>query len=185
MVQLWFTSDFHFDHKNIIRFNNRPFDPNDVSNMNDRIITFFNERVDKRDIVYYLGDFAWTKNPKRLWHFANQLNGLWTFVMGNHDYAFNLKPFFHEFGECVVDLVTIKWKKEKITLCHYPLRSWPASHHGSWHLHGHMHLKQQENNGKVMDVGVDANNFRPVSFDEVKAYMDKQLCPEEYHTSLV
>ena len=188
MVQLFFTSDFHLDHKNIIGHSNRPFNPRNVEAMNEKIISNFNEKVAKRDIVYFLGDFAWTKNPKRLWYFANKLNGLWTFVMGNHDYAFNLKPFFHEFGESVVDLVTIRWQKEKLILCHYPMESWDASHHGSWHLHGHVHSHMQRKNGKKMDIGVDANSFWPVSFDDVKRYMDKQLTlkeQKEYHASLV
>ena len=196
------------EHKNILRHCRRPFDPRDVEAMNEKIISNFNDKVGERDIVYFLGDFAWTKNPQRLWYFANKLNGLWTFVMGNHDYGMNLRPFFEELVvfqkvgtlkiseleklkiQCrhIVDLKTIRWQKEKLILCHYPLASWDASHHGSWHLHGHVHSKLQKNNGKKMDIGVDANSFWPVSFDEVKRYMDKQLSPEEqldYHASLV
>lgn len=53
---VFFTSDTHFNHANIIRFCNRPF--KDVSHMNEAIISNWNRVVGPEDIVFHLGDFC-------------------------------------------------------------------------------------------------------------------------------
>lgn len=54
-MEIYFTSDLHLGHDNIIRFCNRPF--SSVEEMNDRIIQNYNSIVHKNDLVYILGDF--------------------------------------------------------------------------------------------------------------------------------
>ena len=54
---IFFTSDTHFHHDNIIRFCNRPF--KDVYHMDEELIKRWNEKVGPDDIIYHLGDFAW------------------------------------------------------------------------------------------------------------------------------
>ena len=66
-----------------------------------------------------------------------------------------------------------------ITLCHYPMISWNKSHYNSWLLYGHVHNNEIPLKGKMMNVGVDVNNFYPVSFTQVKEYMNKQ--PNNYN----
>lgn len=68
--KVFFTSDTHFYHGNIIRFCNRPF--KDVEVMNETIISNWNNTVGQDDIVFHLGDFClggsaeWTKILDRL-----------------------------------------------------------------------------------------------------------------------
>ena len=54
------------------------------------------------------------------------------------------------------------------------MRVWRSSHHGAWHLYGHSHGGLPPH-GKSLDVGLMNHNYRPISFDEVKVYMDKQV----------
>lgn len=65
---------------------------------------------------------------------------------------------------------------QSIWLNHYPMRSWHKSFHGSWHLYGHVHGRlQTEDDDRpwtlTRDVGVDACDYRPVSFAEISDYM--------------
>ena len=54
---IFFTSDSHFGHENIIRFCKRPF--NSVREMNEELIHRWNSKVRPNDIVFHLGDFCW------------------------------------------------------------------------------------------------------------------------------
>jgi calcineurin-like phosphoesterase family protein len=57
-----------------------------------------------------------------------------------------------------------------IVLCHYPMAHWDRRHYGSWHLFGHCHGRF-EVMGLAYDVGVDNNDFYPVSLDQVVEIM--------------
>lgn len=79
---IYFTSDTHFGHKNIIEYCNRPFE--DVDEMNAEMVRRWNRVVGPNDTVYHLGDFA--LGPKDKWR-EHRL-ALWgriIFICGNHD----------------------------------------------------------------------------------------------------
>lgn len=76
---VFFTSDFHFHHKNIIGYCNRPF--HTVHEMNEKLIIRFNETVAQDDTVYILGDLALGNDLSC----AERLNGKKFFLLGNHD----------------------------------------------------------------------------------------------------
>jgi calcineurin-like phosphoesterase family protein len=68
------------------------------------------------------------------------------------------------------------------------MKIWNKYHKGSWHLYGHCHnnLKDDEwwtksKRRRTMDVGVDTNEFRPYSFEDLKRTMDKIV---DYPTDL-
>ncbi len=54
---LWFTSDTHFGHANVLNFTDRPF--GDIAHMNRALINAINERVAPTDDLYILGDFSY------------------------------------------------------------------------------------------------------------------------------
>jgi len=138
--RLYFTSDLHFGHKNIIDICNRPF--KDIEEMDEILIYNWNSIIKNSDTVFILGDFCWKLNDKTIKHYISRLNGNKIFIKGNHD--INEKPF-----PILYDgFVNIKVRDEDnktfngyqyMTLCHYPMMSWYQSHRGSWQLHGHWH----------------------------------------------
>ncbi len=161
---IFFTADQHFCHKNVMRYCNRPFET--VEQMNDTLIRNHNERVSKNDDVYMLGDFIFSNNLIEAQMIFDALNGRKYFIKGNHD---KITHRIHGW-QWVKPLYDLKVDGNSITLCHYAMRVWNKSHHGSWHLYGHNH-GNLPGIGKSFDVGVDCHNFYPISYDEVKTIM--------------
>lgn len=100
-------------------------------------------------------------------------------VAGNHDKKNYDKSLFKEIHNLTEIHVGANGKNYSITLCHFPMMSWYKSRHGSIHLHGHIHSKGDEYNQQMKeenirryDVGVDANNFYPVSLKEILDFME-------------
>ncbi len=178
----FFTSDTHFNHANIIRFCNRPF--KDVEQMNEVMITNWNNAISKDDTVFHLGDFClggaaeWTK-------ILDRLNGKIYLIMGNHDLK-NIRQGFISRFEHVAMQMRIEIGKKRIYLCHYPFLCFEGSYKDDvWQLFGHVHTRRSNSGidaGRLQylyptqyDVGVDNNNFTPVSFGQVKRIIDKQV----------
>lgn len=178
----FFTSDTHFNHANIIKFCNRPF--KDVEQMNDVMIANWNSVIGKDDTVFHLGDFClggaaeWTK-------ILDRLNGKIFLIMGNHDLK-NIRQGFISRFEHVAMQMRIEIGKKRIYLCHYPFLCFEGSYKDDvWQLFGHVHTRRSNSGidaGRLQylyptqyDVGVDNNNFTPVSFGQVKRIIDKQV----------
>ena len=178
----FFTSDTHFNHANIIKFCNRPF--KDVEQMNDVMIANWNSVIGKDDTVFHLGDFClggaaeWTK-------ILDRLNGKIYLIMGNHDLK-NIRQGFISRFEHVAMQMRIEIGKKRIYLCHYPFLCFEGSYKDDvWQLFGHVHTRRSNSGidaGRLQylyptqyDVGVDNNNFTPVSFGQVKRIINKQV----------
>ena len=162
-MNIFFTADTHFSHKNIIKFCKRPF--KDINEMNESLISNWNARVSKTDLVYHLGDFGFGDLSEIL----RRLNGDIILILGSHDK--NIYDYKNRF-KLITPLLTINLETP-ITLCHYAMRVWSHSHYNSWHLYGHSH-GGLESFGKSYDVGVDNNNFIPISLQEIIETMKKK-----------
>ena len=81
--KIFFTSDLHFGHENVIRFDNRHF--NTVEEMDEEMIKRWNTKVGKGDIVYVLGDFIWKATTNEAVNIIRRLNGQIILIKGNHD----------------------------------------------------------------------------------------------------
>lgn len=157
---VFFSSDHHFNHKNIIQFCNRPF--KDVAEMNETMIANWNRVIQPTDTIYHLGDFGFGDIGKVL----NRVNGKIHMVVGSHDkQIWDHKSRFVEIGRI--------FEFEEFTMCHYAMRVWPRSHYNTCHLFGHSHGKL-EGQGKSFDIGVDSWGFTPVSLDTVRKEMAKR-----------
>jgi calcineurin-like phosphoesterase family protein len=177
MSNIFFVSDLHFGHSNIILYSNRPY--SSVEEMNAALIKNWNAVVNTNDTVYHLGDFAFLK----LYFVKNilrQLNGTKHFILGNHDQVIkdNQKELIRlGLLASVQDYLKINAGKQNIVLFHYGMRVWDGSHRGTIHLYGHSHSTLPPH-GKSVDVGVDCkeitHEYRPIHIDEVVSYMDKR-----------
>jgi calcineurin-like phosphoesterase family protein len=181
--RLFFVSDHHFGHANIIRFCNRPF--SDVVAMNLEMIRRWNEVVEPDDVVYHLGDVCLGEiNEAR--YFFHQLNGYITVLPGNHDGRWfprldrvqSRSGHKVRYAPPIVNLTFEKYSKDgvhprQLVLCHYPLWSWDAKSHGAWHLYGHIHNNPQPdgmpapNLGLALNVCVELIHYRPISLEQV------------------
>lgn len=189
MNRIWFSSDYHLDHSNVIRYCDRPFD--NVEEMNAEIVKRHNEVVDKDDIVFMVGDIAF--NDKILYELVPKMNGYRILVSGNHDQTFQRRSkaakFVHKYVEDGIFMhVTngLSWKLfngTTVLIDHFPYygdhenreERYPELRprdEGGWLLHGHVHelWKQKD---RMINVGVDQWDFYPVSEDTIIGMIDE------------
>ena len=156
---LFFTADEHYGHKNIIKYCNRPFKT--TEEMDDEIIKRHNEVVNNDDVVVHGGDFT-LKGSNQAKEYISKLKGKHIFLMGSHD-KWLLDTDYKYIWRKRID-------NQLIVVCHYAFRVWEQSHYNSWNLFGHSHSKL-ESQGKQHDIGVDNNDFYPISFYNLKGIM--------------
>jgi calcineurin-like phosphoesterase family protein len=163
-MKIFFTSDTHFGHANI-KYCNRPF--KNLDEMNNRIITNWNNRVKKEDIVFHLGDFAF-KNSNEIRgegvklnadYWLSKLNGKIIILKGNHD--------SHNSMNTPIESITLAHFGKRILLIHNPemvdekeIRKFDYVFCG--HVHNNWRTRKN-----IINVGVDVWNFMPVTFDEL------------------
>lgn len=178
MPNIYFVSDTHFGHANIIKYCNRPFAS--VEEMDEAMIERWNAKVGPSDTVYHIGDFSLAKDHKAIPEYRRRLNGHIHLIYGNHDWK--RMQFLKGFVE-IVPYKEIEVGEQKIVLCHYAFKTWNKSHYGSWNLHGHSHGSLgRDLTSKQLDVGVDCWNFTPISYDELVVEMAKHtFVPVDHH----
>jgi len=180
---IFFTSDHHFGHENIIKHCKRPF--SSVKEMDDAMVEQWNSVVTDADQVFHLGDFAHRKSDSgKVSEILHQLNGNIHLICGNHDTDhvemtedMNFKPVVGRlaWNHLGFDLICGGYHEiiidgQMVVLSHYAFETWHDMRKGSWHLHGHSH-GQLTKKPKRLDLGVDTHDFRPWSWDEVKQSM--------------
>jgi calcineurin-like phosphoesterase family protein len=184
MSTIWFTSDHHWGHTNILRFSQRPFA--DVEAMNAALIANWNRVVGAEDTVYHLGDIFWLP-PSEARPLRDRLHGRICLIRGNHDKtADSMRSAFgwiKDYEEIKVEDADAPEGKQRIILCHYAFRVWNKSHHGSWHLYGHSHGSLPDDpNSLSCDVGVDCHAYTPISYQQVRTIMaSKRFVPVDHH----
>ena len=189
---LFFTSDTHFWHENILKFCNRPF--SSIEEMNDTIINNWNSVVKENDIVFHLGDFCFCGSDK-FKELIEKLNGRIYLILGNHDWK-TIKQWHATKFEGVYQQMSIKIDGRKIYLNHFPFLCYAGTYYrledAVWQLFGHVHSSDKNKNGldnqrlsmlfpTQYDVGVDNNNYIPISFEEVKNIIEAQMLSLNMH----
>jgi len=168
-MQWYFTSDWHLNHSNIIKYCKRPFlssserelveaserglvpiksvhiSRESVEQMNEAIIQATNQVAGEDDNLVILGDFCWSSTPKdEISKLVSRLKCKNRYlVWGNHDNRQTFLPFF----KATYDYHVFRIEGQNIFTTHYPCKSWPHSSYGSWMLYGHVHnrLSYQDN----------------------------------------
>lgn len=179
---IWFTSDLHFGHKNVIRFCNRPF--TDIKEMGEKLIENWNQCVKENDIIFILGDVFWFNDSISIKKVLNRLNGIIYIIPGNHD---DFSSYHRVLDNPSIilcdDVVQVflesednRWLKKiiELWLTHYPLMTWPHRENGSINLFGHIHSQSDKREGvdqdlplhkNQCDVGVDYWEYKPVKLE--------------------
>lgn len=185
--KIFFTSDLHANHANIIESCHRPF--KDEKEMNRVLIDNWNSVVDGDSVVFCLGDFAWGGYTK--WKdFRDSLNGNIVLIVGNHDRRNLTSTAENELFDFVTQQMYLRIEGRPVYLNHYPFLCYGGTYREPedqvWALHGHIHLGPNSLDGKDVprmkyllptqyDVGVDMNNFAPISWEEVKNKIEYQV----------
>ena len=180
--KLWFTSDQHFGHRNVLRFCHRPFD--DIKQMGQALIDNWNNVVNDDDICFILGDMCWFESRHEVKKIMNKLKGKTIYVVpGNHC----TRKSYELCDERIVlldDISAIYLRHEgcekifkEIFVSHMPLMTWPHRERGAINLFGHIHSGPLVTNdadqdlplweGLQYDVGVDNNDYTPVEIDDI------------------
>ena len=155
---IYFVSDTHFYHKNIIQYSKRPF--SSVEEMNQKMIDNWNAIVKPTDTVWHLGDFAFC-NYLLFAKLLSDLNGEKNVILGNHDKTIEenvTRLTSSGLLKSVQHYKELKYNSQFIVLLHYGMRVWNKSHHGSIMLYGHSHGSLPPW-GKSVDVGVDCKEI--------------------------
>lgn len=158
----WFWSDQHFGHHNIIRYSNRPFDT--VNQMNAEMLSRYNERVSKDDIVVFGGDIAFM-NVDLMNDVFRQMPGYKIQIVGNHDMSRNGQLVnFHvdERHVCLAINPTLS-NGTTLLLTHYPLFNVPNK---CINIHGHIHTRLMPGN-KHFNMSVEHTNYGPIILNEI------------------
>jgi len=177
---IWFTSDFHLGHENIIKYCDRPFA--NAKEMDKTILDNFFSMVKKGDTVFFLGDLSFHEDVIKSTLMAIAMAGIdFNVIVGNHDNADAIARFsYHQFKKNVYSMLDTEIEGQPITLCHYPMLTFNRSHYGAWQMYGHHHNGGFHKNippavmGKKINVGVDIWNFKPISWENVKLWMAGQ-----------
>jgi calcineurin-like phosphoesterase family protein len=176
-------------------FDNRPFQ--DVNHMHRVLINNYCSTVPYDGICYFAGDQGmgdFDSNAKII----SQLHGTKVFIRGNHDRGVN--ALYRMGFDVVLYGAMFNIANKVVTMSHCPLKgvwredvtgmnnakegeNWHGeSRHqkftmpdfGQFHLHGHVHSTPEERTfGRQYDIGVPANNYRPVSFSEIESWISR------------
>lgn len=180
MSEIWFTSDTHFTHGNLMKHYPDRARFKDEDEMKEWMIQEWNKRIQPKDTVYHIGDFGGKDADKDL-KVARRLKGRLFYVPGNHDRKIVKLRGFQERCSMLYpySYAEISIDKQKIVLCHFPIWEWNQIHREAWHIHGHVHAKPTGIPGKIMDAGVDGNGLVPYHFEDVRRHMNKR--PVRFH----
>ncbi len=169
---IYWTSDTHFGHRNIIKYCNRPFaTPAEMSSgnipdeavhrMDEALIRNWNSLVGPEDTIYHLGDFS-MRDVEHGQKILDRLNGIKHLCPGNHDkvakklQGWTSIEYYRE----------LRFEEQFIVMLHYGMRVWNKSHHGAIQLYGHSH-GSLPGDSQQLDVGTDCWDYHPVTLDQI------------------
>ena len=195
MGKIFLTSDCHFNHLNIIKY-----EPEvrgqfaTIEDMNEKIISNWNSVVSPEDTVYVLGDLSMGL-PEKIPAIIERLNGKIILIRGNHDTERRIE-IYRSLGIEVKDIAYLEYKGRFFVMCHFPMtnpeftKMVVKDNSEVVMLYGHIHSNAPK--GYVdgsYHVGMDTNDLTPISIHQIwkecwpenmneqnKAYKEKYEC---------
>ena len=168
---IYYTSDLHLGHANVIKHCNRPF--TSVEEMDRCLIDNWNSRVHADDTVYVLGDMFF-RNKCPADDYLRLLKGHKHLILGNHDISWLKESDCARWFDSVERLNTILDRNHTVTLCHYPMMTWRGAGRIGYMVFGHIHNSTDmdfwsmiQGNPQILNAGVDVNGFQPVTLPEL------------------
>lgn len=161
---IYFISDSHFFHFNIIRLAKRPFE--DLNDMHEIMIKKWNEKIQPTDTVIHGGDFA-LGSKDNIKELLSRLNGYKILVKGNHDSSRK------RMLECGFNEVHKYWYDGEIFVFHYPHKNKLTPFYNEMYencrifLYGHVHNNPHPKIKKGMNISAEVLHYSPISRDEV------------------
>jgi len=155
-------SDIHFDHKNIIRYCNRPF--RSPRQMNEALKENWNNSVKENGLIYFLGDMSYGRRRRPIDYWLGRLNGEIFYIRGNHDCDIITR------ATVLPNRYGIKYKDYKFLLMHDPHRPFGYE---DWIIHGDKHnndLKKYpfiNQKNKTVNVCAETVNYTPQNLDTI------------------
>lgn len=182
-MSLYLISDTHFDHANIIKYCNRPFER--ASEMDEHIIRNWNERVQFGDTVLHGGDIAMARSEVAI-EYAERVNGQLVHLDGNHDDIDQsqapfptLKSYYftYTYGETEYEFYYTHWPptehSDRDDEREPPKHSQPPEWFDGWFLHGHVHNNDLKNfpfinpDEKFVNLSAELLNYTPIEIEEL------------------
>ena len=187
--KIYFSSDQHFGHRNVLRFCQRPYET--TKEMGKALIDNWNSKVTNNDIVFVLGDFFWFHSRHEIKKVIDKLNGKTIYIVpGNHckRVAYELcderVQLLDDISALYIRETGTPQVKYEVYVSHMPLMSWPHRERGSYNFFGHIHsgprsLSQVDQDlpfhkGLQYDIGVDNNEYTPIELEEVINILKKE-----------
>ena len=180
---IYYISDLHFGHRNVIGMDGRPFET--IEEMDETLIRLWNERVTDEDDVYIVGDFAYRNGNTASWY-LRRLKGRKHLVIGNHDRLTIQDPKAMAYFSSVEKMNRVIDNERKVSLCHFPVAEWNGKRYGGYHVHGHLHNRRDDvyafmsRFDKALNAGCMLNGYRPVTLDEL---IENNQCFREERSS--
>ncbi len=175
MANIWYLSDPHLFHKNIIKFTDdngkiiREF--RTLQEHNEKILSCHNEVVKPGDKVYWLGDITFDYGPE-FEAFFPRFHGKKRLIIGNHDIIKGTNLLKH-FQKAQIWRI---FKEHNFLITHIPAHP-DYLRKVKFNVHGHLHQRVVMN-GNVPDwryisVCLEHTKYYPVHLDEILARIKK------------
>lgn len=170
MPNVFLTSDTHFSHQGIIKFDGcngsklRPWDT--IEAMNEALVENWNQVVKPEDKVYHLGDVVINRGALPI---LARLNGRKILVKGNHD-VFRAEEYLQYFSD-----IRAGHKLGNYILSHIPIHPASLTRWCDGNIHGHLHdgrvmLENGEIDKRYICVSVEHTDYTPIPLEEVEKY---------------
>ena len=165
MENVFVCADLHFNHSNIITYENRPFSTREE--MNEKLIEYWNAVVGTDDHVFVLGDVGFAGNAK-LSGWIHQLNGHKFLIPGNHDKGRSFSKWREiGFEDVYEQPIYMQRNGVQFSLTHEPPEE-PLKP-GIFYLYGHVHGSPDfpDHTAQSACVSIERLNYRPALVEDV------------------